>query len=245
MLGVVRSKSRSLICTPVLQFCRHASANVNKQKLHGRGSKKYEGKLNELKKLNRLKIEPVDNHETKQFLHDFTTLESQMTSLKNKGFMRKYLSYDPPADVQTIFLKTCSSVLGQDVTASNLKTHKLQDPDLKFELLNSLGKELNHYVHNSRLRDMDDLDKLFIFYTTPVDMKNPYTRLCDEGEEGKLPPNLIIQKNPLRFTGKGEHRLDQVTAYPRSPTIVSGLYARDKFKAADTELDPYSERDYE
>ena len=41
-------------------------------------------------------------------------------------------------------------------------------------------------------------------------MKNPYTRLFDEGEAGNLPPNLIIQKNPHRFTGKGEHRLDQV-----------------------------------
>jgi hypothetical protein len=245
MLGVVQSKSRSLVRTPVQQFCRHASSTFGKQQVYSSGNKKYEHKLNELKHKNRLKIEPVDNAETQQFLHDFTTLESQMRSLKNKGFLRKYLSYAPPADVQTIFLKTCSSVLGKGVTACNLNTHKLQDPDVKFELMNSLGKELNHYVHNSRLRDMDDLDKLFIFYTTPIDMKNPYTRLCDEGEAGKLPPNLIIQKNPLRFTGKGDHRLDQVTAYPRSPTIVSGLYARDKFKAADTELDPYSELDYE
>jgi len=244
MLGVVWSKSRSLVRTPVQEFCRYASFKIDKSKVYG-GRKKYEQKLTQLKNKNRLKIEPVNTAETQEFLHDFTTLEAQMASLKSKGFLRKYQSYDPPADVQTIYLKICSSVLGKDVTASNLATHKLQDPDVKFELMNSLGKELNHYVHNSRLRDMDDLDKLFTFYTTPIDMKNPYTRLFDEGEAGNLPPNLIIQKNPHRFTGKGEHRLDQVTAYPRSPTIISGLYTRDKFKAAENDLDPYSELDYE
>ena len=41
-------------------------------------------------------------------------------------------------------------------------------------------------------------------------VKNPYELLHQEGEEGKLPPNLHIQLDPHRFTGTGDHPLDQV-----------------------------------
>jgi hypothetical protein len=39
---------------------------------------------------------------------------------------------------------------------------------------------------------------------------NPYELLYQDQEEGKLPPNLCIQRNPLRFTGKGDHPFDRV-----------------------------------
>jgi hypothetical protein len=39
---------------------------------------------------------------------------------------------------------------------------------------------------------------------------NPYELLYQDQEEGRLPPNLCIQRNPLRFTGKGDHPFDRV-----------------------------------
>lgn len=176
---------------------------------------------------------------------DFTTLEAQMTSLKTKGFMRFYKSYSPPDDLQQIFIKTCSSVLAKDVNMKDLQSIYLDDTDVKFNVLNALSLELDHNVHNSRLSDMRNLRDVYQFYSTPIDMKTPYDRLHEASEEGQLPPNLQIQKDPVRFTGKGEHRLDQVTAYPRSSTLVTGLYARDKYKGLQKDHDAYSQYDYE
>ena len=54
-------------------------------------------------------------------------------------------------------------------------------------------------------------------------MKTPYDRLHEASESGQLPPNLQIQKDAVRFTGKGDHRMDQVLF-----TRVSYIYIIDQ-----------------
>jgi len=241
MWGVVRGSQRSFR-TPIQEFRRNLSC-TSQCNAYIYSHKKLQSKAQELKGGVRKRMEADAQPGTDKFSqHNFTTIEAQMGSLQTKGFLRKYLQYYPPDDVQTIFLRVCSTVLGKEVSISDMHKVELTDPNQKYKLLTSLGKEFNHFVHNSRLRDMDSLDKLYLFYTTRVDQKNPYDRLFEDVD---LPPNLHIQKDPVRFTGKGDHKYDQVTAFPRSSTIVSGLYTRDKFEAHETELDIYSEQDYE
>jgi large subunit ribosomal protein L50 len=252
MFGVVRSSGRSGLRLPLQEFCRHyqhhkPSAQATPQYRSAKQHTRLQGQVLELKSKVRARMEPAEAESQPNTFatHNFTTIEAQMMSLQSKGFLRKYLTYEPPSDVQSTFLKICCSVLEKDLTKADFKNTKLTDPETKFKLLASLGKEFNHFVHNSRLRDMKNLNNIYMFYTTPVDMKNPYDRLCSQGEAGELPPNLHIQKDAFRFTGKGDNKLDQVTAYPRSSTIVSGLYTRDKYTGVETELDAYSEADYE
>jgi len=219
-----------LSCTP------HCYGSATYHKKIQKQAKEFKGDV-------RKRMEAGAQPGTQEFTqHNFTTFRAQMDSLQSKGFMRTYPQYYPSEDVETIFLKVCSTVLEKEVSISDMHTVKLSDQNQKFTLLTSLGKEFNHFVHNSRLRDMDSLDKVYLFYVTRVDQKNPYDRLFEDVD---LPPNLHIQKDPVRFTGKGDNKFDQVTAFPRSSTIVSGLYTRDKFEAHETELDNYAEQDYE
>ncbi len=50
---------------------------------------------------------------------------------------------------------------------------------------------------------------------SPVSTQNPYELLYQQQEEGQLPPNLCIQKNPIRFTGTGDHPFDKVGRFRR------------------------------
>jgi hypothetical protein len=38
--------------------------------------------------------------------------------------------------------------------------------------------------------------------------------------------------------------LFQVTAFPRSRTLVTGLYSREKYKTQEPEVDPWKDLDY-
>jgi len=229
--------------SPSLRFTRNVS---NGPRQHSKLYKQGEALKSKNRDMIRNESLSRQHPSTQEFTKfDFTTLEAQMASLKTKGFMRFYKSYSPPDDLQHIFTKTCSSVLGKDINMNDLQNINLDSAEIKFKVLNALSLEFDHNVHNSRLRDMCNLQDVFQFYSTPIDMKTPYDRLHEASETGQLPPNLQIQKDAVRFTGKGEHPMDQVTAYPRSSTIVTGLYARDKYKGLQADLDAHSENDYE
>eukprot|EP00088_Acartia_fossae_P019321 TRINITY_DN21274_c0_g1_i1.p1 TRINITY_DN21274_c0_g1~~TRINITY_DN21274_c0_g1_i1.p1 ORF type:complete len:249 (-),score=23.44 TRINITY_DN21274_c0_g1_i1:88-834(-) len=173
------------------------------------------------------------------------SLDSQLQSMKTKGFMRQYKSYNPPVNLEDQFLSICGDALDRKLGLDTLREVKLDNLEVKFKVLSALGTALNHSVYSSRLADMKTLADVYTFYQNGVSNKNPYEILNKESEEGKLPPNLHIQLDPHRFTGKGDHRLDQVTAYPRSSTLVSGLNTREKYPSNIRDLDPYEEHDYE
>jgi len=208
-----------------------------------RTNRRIQGSIKHMMLKNKEHLE-ADHDEGVHNFTNFTTLERQMESLSTKGFLRSYKPYSPPADITSKFLSTCSSVLGRDIALEELRDVKLDNLEEKFKVLEALSATFNHSVHNSRLGNIKHLKHAYVFYQAPVITKNPYELLHERGEAGGLPPNLHIQLNPFRFTGKGEHRLDQVTAYPRSSTLVSGLYTRDKYKSNVTEKDIYEELDY-
>lgn len=180
-------------------------------------------------------------------LYNVTSLEAQMESLSTKGFLRAYRSYTPPADVRPRFLSVCSRVLDQPVAGdqASLRAVRLDCSEVKFRVLSALCEEFGgHAVHSSRLHEMQTLADALLYYESAVCTLNPYELLHQEQEAGSLPQNLVIQKDPIRFTGQGDHPLDKVTAYPRSRTLVTGLDARDKFPGHEPEVDPWEDMDY-
>lgn len=88
---------------------------------------------------------------------------------------------------------------------------------------------------NSQLHKIITIDDITRFYMTPVDTKTPYDRLL----EMELPPNLHVQKDYLRFHPDEDTKFDGISAYPRSPTIVTGIRSRKKYKGYNTQL-PYT-----
>ena len=102
----------------------------------------------------------------------------------------------------SILLGSCSKMFMDSIQLDNL--------DKKTELLKALHLEFDHLVHSSRLHEMKTLGRLFLFYSSEVCNLNPYEQLHRDKEADLLPSNLVIQKEAFRFTGQGDHPLDQV-----------------------------------
>ena len=116
-----------------------------------------------MKDLNR-EAKEKDNEEDLYAFNKLLTLQSQMESLKTKGFLRAYRSYTPPKDLRTRFLSCVSEVLGTEVTLDNIDSIEISDSKQKFTLLKALNTEFDHRVHNSRLHMMKNLGDLYLFY---------------------------------------------------------------------------------
>ena len=154
--------------------------------------------------------EEMDHEEDLFAFQNLTSLEAQMNSLKTKGFLRAYKAYQPPTDLAPRFMSVCSEVLGIPVARESLDSVSLDSLDKKAKLLKALYTEFGHLVHSSRLHEMKTLDRLFLFYSSEVSSLNPYEQLHRDKEADLLPSNLVIKKDPIRFTGQGDHPLDQV-----------------------------------
>ena len=165
--------------------------------------------------------EEADHEEDLFAFQNLTSLEAQMASLKTKGFMRSYKAYQPPADLAPRFVSVCSKVLGLPVAKESLGSIPLDNLDKKAELLKALHREFGHLVHSSRLHEMKTLERLFLFYSSEVCSLNPYEQLHRDKEADLLPPNLVINKDPIRFTGQGDHPLDQVCFFISSGFLGS------------------------
>merc|ERR1719219_2981630 len=180
-----------------------------------------------MKDLNR-EAKEKDNEEDLYTFNKLLTLQSQMESLKTKGFLRAYRSYTPPSDLRTRFLSCVSEVLETEVTLDNMDSIEISDSKLKFTLLKALNTEFDHRVHNSRLHMMKNLGDLYLFYKSPISSVTPYDKLHDDSESGLLPDNLVIQKDPIRFTGRGDHPLDTVSPFPRTNTVIHNKISKDR-----------------
>lgn len=128
------------------------------------------------------------------------------------------------------WFQVCAETLGlkpnEQVNLSNVKLERSQ----KGKVLKQLESEFNHSVPNSMVHIMSSMDQVFLFYSTPVDVRTPYERLYDEKSKGNVPKNLHIQLRAKRFDGTNDNILDQVTAFPGSSTILVTPEARKKYK---------------
>ena len=167
-----------------------------------------------------------------------------MQSLKTKGFLRSYRSYTPPRDLAPRFLNCVSSVLGMKVDENTQEEVQLSNKDTKFKVLSALCTEFSHSVPNSMLHQMTSLAPVLTFYQSAISSLTPYDQLHQDSLDGLLPDNLVIQLDAIRFTGKGDHPLDKVSAWPRRDTVISSIKSKDKYKGNQKEYSQYQSEDY-
>lgn len=196
-----------------------------------------------IKNQNRQKLD-IDHNEDMFAFQNLSSLDAQMDSLKTKGFLRAYHPYQPPADLVPRFLSICSTALGISVDENGLESISLNNVEDKVKVLKSLQSEFGHAVYNSRLHEMKNLKQVFLFYSSEVCVMTPYDKLDQDSKANLLPPNLVVQLDPIRFTGKGDHYLDKVTPWPRTHSPVTGLRAREKYATRKAEYSPWEEHDY-
>jgi hypothetical protein len=104
--------------------------------------------VDHLRDLNRQRAE-ADHQEDMFAYQDLATLESQMESLKTKGFLRAYKPYSPPSDLTPRYLATCSQTLGVPVSLDTMETVSLDNIQDKVQVLKALQSEFGHTVHSS------------------------------------------------------------------------------------------------
>ena len=86
--------------------------------------------------------------------------------------------------------------------------------------------ELDHPIPNSRLSGLSSLSDVVSFFSTPVRDRSTY----DDMAKHNLPKNLHIQLEPLRFDAETDTFFDGKTAFFDSPTVVSDIKYRRKYK---------------
>ena len=88
-----------------------------------------------------------------------------MRSLKTKGFLRPYRSYNPPSDMESRFYAIVADILQADVSDRRvINATRLDDNAAKLRLLNALSREFSHRVHNSRLHQIKTVGNLNSYY---------------------------------------------------------------------------------
>ena len=81
-------------------------------------------------------------------------------------------------------------------------------------------------------------------FQSEVSALNPYEKLHEDYIAGLLPPNLVVQLDPVLFTGEGDHPMNDVSAYPRTQRFETDIYAREKYPPRKADHSPYEEQDY-
>jgi len=160
----------------------------------------------------------------KQFADD-------LTSLTARGFHRFQKPYDPPSDAAEKFIAIVKSLQPSLSQLPDKKIEKvsLNDPQLKYDILTTAAKEFQHSVPNSMLPAIRTIGAATRFYETPISTSTPFDMLVRLQDQ--LPPNLYIQKEPIRFTEDTMHAFDGISAFPKDSNIVTGLRAKLKYKA--------------
>ena len=194
--------------------------------------KVFQGRKNEI--LRKEKIEKILKvpHKFSSYDEEFakvTSFESQLQSLKLRGFQRPFRPYQPPPKMEEKFIETCQHTLGENF-GQDFSKIKLEGTQ-KLSVLSNLSKIFGgHRVPNSLIHTMTTLDKVFTFYSTPIDMLSPYDRLELGVRYELLPQNLHIQTEPIRFDpDTSTNDIGRISAFPRMSTILVSPEAQKKW----------------
>ena len=88
------------------------------------------------------------------------------------------------------------------------------------------SQEFDHQVPNSDLFRMTSVEAVKTFYQTPVIGKNNYDQLI---QNSKLPKNLHLIPEPIRFNPQTDTFFDGISAYPGRQNELVGLRAKKKY----------------
>jgi len=154
-------------------------------------------------------------------------------ALNARAFLRFQKPYDPPRNAVGMVLDLCRSCLNLKGDETILVKAELSDPRQKFELLSKASETFRHAVPNSMLHMMSTVGDLVQFYNTPVKTTTPWEELVRNPD---LPPNLHVQKDPLRFHPETDTRFGGESAFPKSSTMVVGLRTKKIYRGSEAKM---------
>lgn len=124
-----------------------------------------------------------------------------------------------------------------EANLSDLRTARMTQP-AKVRILAECVREFDHDVPNYELARIRTLGGVEHFFSIKVDGLNPYEKLL--AQKDKLPDNLHVIAEPIRFHPDTDTMFKGVTAYPGHGTQVSGLRTKKKYASWKTDKEwPY------
>lgn len=160
-----------------------------------------------------------------EFDDDLLTMSRIDTdAIRARGFLKYTQNYVPGVDVKNQVLEAASSCLrSAGVKSENVDQYKFVEGDnsVKFELLNRLGKSIEHWPTNGKLLHLETVADVVEFYQTPVKNVTKYTEMARD--ENK-PKNVSIMEHAARFHPEDTHMYHGgITAFPGSGGEVLSL----------------------
>ncbi|XP_023231975.1 uncharacterized protein LOC111631870 [Centruroides sculpturatus] len=203
-----------------IQICKFAT--VDEMISEAKNAGKYQ-KIKTRKEDNKLRRKIL---EETYFSPGARKYEAVAQSISDRGFCREQVPYKPPEDTENQI-----KIISQDIFGKvdiEWKDISLEDSYLKYKLLTRCIQHFNHDIPNSLLHKMTKLSDVLEYFLTPVEGILPYDVLVRDSN--KLPQNLCVIPNPLRFHPETDTLFGGITAFPKSATIVSGLKSKKKYR---------------
>jgi hypothetical protein len=154
-------------------------------------------------------------------------MKALQDSLMARGHAREMEPYDPPKDVEKRLDMIFKQVFGDHKSSTSMGDTSLKDPVYKFKFLTECAKEFRHEVPNPSLYGMTTVGDVIQFYKTRVQGLVNYDQMVRDHE--KLPTNLHVISEPIRFNPEHNELFKGEDAFPGSTQYVRGLRAQKKY----------------
>lgn len=90
-------------------------------------------------------------------------------------------------------------------------------------------QEFNHVIPSSFLHELEDIKAVKEYFLQDVESEDKLVAMLEEHSRSpNLPPNLVIQVDPIRYH-PDDKSLFSTTSFPGRSTIVSGLDTSKKY----------------
>lgn len=191
--------------------------------------KDKDNRFNAYKWNDNFKSNPTEARETAE-----SKIERFRDSLRSRGYAREIRSYDPPEGVQELILSLYrESTLDNpsQITVSSdeeiLNINLNQSIKFKFNLISKCIETFQHELSTAWLNDIESINDLVEYFSTPVRGVNPYTAMVKQ--QSALPENLYLIPEPIRYDRENDTMFKGYTALPGIVSKIPGLRAKDKY----------------
>uniref|UniRef100_A0A0X3NTN5 Large ribosomal subunit protein mL50 n=2 Tax=Schistocephalus solidus TaxID=70667 RepID=A0A0X3NTN5_SCHSO len=146
-------------------------------------------------------------------------LEALLLTVFKRCFSRR--PYSPPTDVVSRLSSITLRCFHKDLEPA--KSHTFSNNSEKYLFLSSCVREFKHPIPSSLLHEMNDIDSVLSYFSTPVKSDDTLVNMVAlSDDKDALPSNLVVQVDSIRFD-PNDKSFFPTTAFPGRSTIVSGI----------------------
>ncbi|VUZ51540.1 unnamed protein product [Hymenolepis diminuta] len=139
----------------------------------------------------------------------------------------KISPYRPPENVESRIQSLASKCLPN---INNLEEpYRFPDRQSKVRVLKACMQEFNHTIPSNVLHEIEDLNSLKDYFHQEVEPEDKLAAMAEENaKQSNLPPNLVLQVEPIRFDPNDKSFFPK-TAFPGRSTVMSGIEESKKY----------------